>query len=281
MTTTIVDAHMHLWDVTAHDWYPALREALPDLDKPFGPDDYRAAAGAADVTVTKLVHVSAVTKPRAYLDEGAWIDRLADEHGLELVIIGTVEPSLDAEGIRADLDRQAASPRFRGVRVLYDFPPDSEPARTVLDWLAERDLTFDLVAHPDTLPGWVDMLTRYPDLTVVLEHTGWPTGTDDGTRAAWDTAMTAYANRTRGLCKLSGLGMVTGDLSEAALRPWLERAIELLGWDRALFGSNMPVETVAGTYAELMTSMRAIAGAASPDEQAAFFIGNAERAYRF
>jgi L-fuconolactonase len=285
VTTTVVDAHMHLMDVTSHDWYPGLQQwadhlSLPSLYRDFLPDDYRAAATEADLAVTKLVHVSATTKPRAYLDESAWVDEVADRHGLDLVTIGTVDPSLDAGAIRADLDQQAASPRFRGVRVLDEFPPDSAAAGTVLDWLAERGLTFDLVANPTTLPGWTDALALYPDLTVVLEHTGWPTGTDDASRHAWDAAMTAFAAGSSALCKLSGLGMVTRDLAGAALRPWLERAIELFGWDRVVFGSNMPIETMGGTYAELAGSLAAIVASATPDQRHAFYVTNAERAYR-
>jgi L-fuconolactonase len=80
------------------------------------------------------VHVSAVTKPRSYLDETAWLDALADAHDLE-VIVGTVDPALSEKEIVADLERQARSPRFRSVRVLYDLGPDSPAARVVLDWL--------------------------------------------------------------------------------------------------------------------------------------------------
>jgi L-fuconolactonase len=275
---------MHLWDVTTHDWYPGLRQmadhlSLPGLNTDFGPDQYRIAVGP-DLAVTKFVHVSATTKPRAYLEEAAWIDRTAAQHGLDLVTIGTVDPSLGADAIRADLEQQARSPRFRGARVLYDFAADSDAARTVLDWLTEHDYVFDLVAGPDAMPGWVDTLARYPELTVVLEHTGWPAGTDDDDRQAWDPAITAIAERTTALCKLSGLGMATLDLSEAALRPWMERAIELFGWDRVAFGSNMPIETMAGTYSQLVATVSAIVGTASADEQAAFYAGNAERTYR-
>lgn len=287
MTTTVVDSHMHLIDVTSHDWYPGLQVwadqlALPDLYRDFGVDDYRAAAAAAGLDVAKLVHVSATTKPRAYLDEAAWVDEVADRHGLDLVAIGTVDPTLDDAQLRADLDQQARSPRFRGVRVLDGLPPDSAAARTVLDWLAGRDLTFDLVTNPGELPGWTATLARYPDLTVVLEHTGWPTGTDEASRRDWDAALAAFTAATgeRALCKLSGLGMVTRDLGEATLRPWLDRAIELFGWDRVLFGSNMPIETMGGTYADLAAALAAVVGGATPEQQAAFYRTNAERAYR-
>ncbi|HEY8527744.1 MAG TPA: amidohydrolase family protein [Acidimicrobiales bacterium] len=288
MTTTVVDSHMHLIDVTNHDWYPGLRVwadqlSVPDLYRDFGVDEYRAAAAEAGLDVVKLVHVSATTKPRAYLDEAAWLDEVADRHGVDLVAIGTVDPTLDEAQMRADLEQQARSPRFRGVRVLDGMAPDSAAARTVLDWLAERDLIFDLVTNPGELPGWTATLARYPDLPVVLEHTGWPTGTDEDSRRVWEAALAAFASSTgeRALCKLSGLGMVTRDLGEAALRPWLERALELFGWDRVVFGSNMPIETMGGSYADLARTLDAVVGSGTPEQQAAFYRGNAERVYRF
>jgi predicted TIM-barrel fold metal-dependent hydrolase len=283
MSDYVVDAHMHLWNVAEHDWYPGLRAfadqlARPELYADFLVQDYRLAAG--DLPVRKLVHVSGTTEPRAYLQETPWVDALAEAHGLELVIIGTIEPSLSPAEIEADLEQQAQCSRFRGVRVLYEFTPDSEAARVVLAWLQERDLIFDLVTQPDQMGSWLETLSHYPELTVSLEHTGWPAGTDADARAAWLQAITACAQQTRALCKVSGLGMATGDLSVDALRPWVELAVETFGWDRVAFGSNVPIEHLAGPYGELQHSLETILSAASEDERARFYAGNAERVYR-
>lgn len=279
----IVDAHMHLWDVESHAWYPALKqmaEAInqPELYSSFGIADYRAQAGA-DFEVTKFVHVSGTTQPRAYLEEARWVDQVATAEGLDLAIIGTVEPSLSPEEIRADLEAQAESSRFRGARVLFDFEPDSQAAAVVLPWLSEHEMVFDLVAAPAQIPAWLEVLEQHPDLQVVLEHTGWPAGTDEAARAEWDAALQAVATRTQALCKVSGLGMTTLDLSGPTLRPWIERAVELFGWDRVAFGSNMPMERMAGSYAQWIQTVRAVIGEASADEQAWFYAGNATRVY--
>lgn len=282
MTNDVVDAHVHLWSVTQNDWYPALRQMAdelhqPDLYRDFLPGDYRSAAG--DLSVTAYVHVSATTAHRTYLHEQRWVEQLAQHDGLQLATIGTVDPSMSARDIVCDLERQAESEHFRGVRVLYDFPPTSDAARVVLDWLNARDYVFDLATQPPEIPGWLATLDRYPDLTVVLEHCGWPTSTEDAAREQWSKAIRACAERTNALCKVSGLGMATGDLSSSALQPWVEGTIDAFGWDRVAFGSNMPIESMAGSYRQLFESLQTILSSASPEEIQAFYSTNARRYY--
>lgn len=280
----VIDSHMHLLDVTQHDWYPGLKQmadayALPHLYQDFLLEDYRTAAG--DITIDKFVHVSATTKSRAYLDETEWSTTLADNAQLDMVHIGTVDPSLPATGIVADLEAQASSPRFRGVRVLGDLEPGSHAAGTILSWLAEHGQIFDLVTAPAEMTAWLRTLASYPELTVVLEHTGWPSGTDEAARTEWEDALQRFASETNSACKISGLGMTTVDLSESALRPWIEYAFQTLGWDRVMFGSNMPIETMAGSYTDYLATLRAILAEAGPQQQQKFWADNAERIYRF
>src|SRR5699024_4457780 len=167
-------------------------------------EDYRVAAG--DLTVDKFVHVSATTKPRAYLDEAAWVASLADDAGLDMGLIGTVDPTLPTHELLADLESQASSPRFRGIRVLAGLEPHSDPAATILSWLDERGHIFDLVTAPAQMTEWLRTLADYSHLTVVLEHTGWPAGTDDTAHADWRAGLEAFASATTGPCKDYGLG---------------------------------------------------------------------------
>jgi predicted TIM-barrel fold metal-dependent hydrolase len=283
MPTYVVDAHVHLWEVSRRDWYPGLEDFATSVDTDLYRDfligDYRTAAG--DFDVNKFVHVSAVTKPGSYLDETEWIDAYARENDLDLVIIGSVDPTLDAGKLMTDLERQAASSRFRGVRVLYGLEPGSEAAKTVLSWLQAHNFIFEVSSQPDTAADWVEILRRYPELDVVIEHTGWPAGTDPFSRSAWESAINSYATETNALCKISGLGMTTRELSETALRPWIEKAIDVFGWDRVAFGSNIPIEHMAGDYTQLRETLGSIIGTAAEHEQERFYAANAERVYTF
>lgn len=286
----IVDTHLHLWDPDTNSWYPGLRmfedglEAAtgsrPALHRTYLTDEYRQDAASADVEVVKGVHVSAVTAPGAHLAELRWVDALCEANGFEVGLVGTVDPTRDVDSVLGELEEQATCPRFRGVRVLEGLDPSGSVADAVLSWLGEHDLTFDLVAHPSTMNEWLTTLARHPDTRVVLEHAGWPEGYGDEAHAAWRQSIDRMSQETAAFCKVSGLGMVTMDLGEAALRPWVEGCIESFGWDRVAFGSNFPIETIAGTYATLIASLRAILADATDENREAFFRTNAIRMYR-
>ncbi|QIG43047.1 amidohydrolase family protein [Nocardioides anomalus] len=278
----IIDAHAHWWRPSEHPWYPGLpawAEALPPgagdgFNRDFTAQDHRAAA---PFTVDGFVHVSAVTAPHTYLDEAAWVEAQAAEHGVDVRLVGTVDPALDAAAIRADLDRQAASDRFAGVRVLYGFEPDSPAVPVVLAWLAEHDKVLDLVSHPAQADVWLRALEPYAGLRVVLEHTGWPESADD--LGPWRAAMARLAGESDMVCKLSGLGMVLMTLDADTLRPWVEGALATFGPDRLLFGSNMPIETMGGGYAELVATLTGLVG--GPADQPGFWGGHAAATYGF
>ncbi|MDF1605285.1 amidohydrolase family protein [Nocardioides sp. YIM 152315] len=284
MPDAVIDAHVHWWRLSEHDWYPALpawADALPPgvgdgFNRDFDPLDYRAAA---PFEARGFVHVSAVTTPRTYLDELAWVEAQAEAHDLDVRIVGTVDPTLSDAELRADLDRQAESPRFAGVRVLYGFEPGSPAASSVLTWLAAHDKVFDLVCHPRQVDAWLRALSAHPDLRVVLEHTGWPESADD--LGAWRDGMRRLASETTMSCKVSGLGMALMDVSVETLRPWVETAVDEFGLDRLLFGSNIPIETMAGSFARLVASLEEILAGAPTADLDSFWSANAAAAYGF
>lgn len=279
----VIDAHVHQWSITEHDdWYPVLKgfaeqAGAPQVYADFLPGDYRATAG--DLPVESFVHVSATTAPRAYLDETRWVDALADRNDLDLVMVGSVDPTLDEAGIVADLDTQAGYSRFRGIRVLSGLEPESDAAATILSWLERREYVFDLVTGPTTMTRWLGVLSKYPQLSVALEHTGWPGSVDDDGFAAWRDAIHACATQPGIVCKVSGLGMATADLSVDVLRPWVQTAIDVFGWDRVMFGSNMPMEKMAGTYRQWIDTLAVLLAESSDSEQRRFYAENAAQVY--
>ncbi|MFI1914080.1 amidohydrolase family protein [Nocardia sp. NPDC020380] len=275
----IVDAHLHLWDITAHPWYPGLTRFRPEIAVNFLLDDYDRAAG--DTTVSALVHVSATSTPHAYLDETRWVDELATAAGRTLVSIGTVDPTLPRPELLDHLERQSRSPRFRGVRVFAGLSPNTPAADAIASWLQDRDAVFDLVTRPDDMLDWIDFLAGYPKLRVVLEHLGMPRSTEPDDRAAWHNALSLAAKETQWLCKLSGLGLICPDLSWPTLEYWLESSVHLWGWRRLMFGSNMPVDSTAGTYTDLIATVDRMVTADATDQEAAFFYRtNATDTYR-
>ena len=155
------------------------------------------------------------------------------------------------------------------------------PPLDVLAELAERDLLFELMAHPDQLVDAAAGLAQVDGLAVVVEHTGWPRSADDGERALWRTGMAALADLgLRVSCKLSGLAMPLGSMTVDAFRPWIEGAIELFGVERCLFASNFPVDGAHGSFDQLYSTYDALTRGLDERSRDLLFAANAARIYR-
>jgi L-fuconolactonase len=285
MTTQInriVDAHVHWWDVEANPWYEYIRNVGEttgtDLYSNYLPADYRRSIGEAKVS--KVVHVSAVAGTQHYIDELRWLDGVAASSGFDVGCVGSVDPALDRAELRAHLNAQLELGRLRGIRVLDGLDPDSDAAHTLASWLIERDLVFDLVARPDTLGRWTRFVAERPQLRVVLEHSGWPLGVDEASYQAWERSLTGFARNTDAAVKVSGLAMVTLEISEPSMRPWIECCIDRFGWDRVIFGSNFPVDGLAGSYGDLLRVFNEVLKPEDETFLEKFYATNAERIYR-
>ncbi|WP_196054884.1 amidohydrolase family protein [Nocardia aurantiaca] len=269
----IVDAHMHLWDTSAHAWYPGLARFVdagrPEIAQNFLLADFDRGIG--DLEVAGLIHVSATTAPRAYLDEIRWVDGIAAADARPFAIVGAVDPTLDRADLIDHLDQQARTARFRGVRVFEGLSPNTPAADAIASWLQDHDGVFDLVTKPGEILDWIDFLAGYPDLRVVLEHLGFPQGHSSDARNAWHNAISLAAKETQWLCKLSGFGLICRDLAWPTLEYWLESSVSLWGWRRLMFASNMPVDSMAGTYTELVSAIDHIVTTDATDQEAEFF----------
>ena len=278
----IVDAHVHLWDPSRTDWYPYLsgRMALDMGDtsgmaRRFDVATYRSEA--AGWNVTKLVNVAAATGGHS-VDETIELDRRAEVDGGPDAIVGGITTGGTVAEVDAQLDRQQSAARFRGVRPMGG--GGSRPPEGVLAALQERGLLFELMAHPDELAEAARWLAPFDDLTVVVEHTGWPRSAADDERAQWREGMAALAGLGgRVVCKLSGLAMPLGTMRADVLAPWIEGAIETFGVDRCLFASNFPVDGLHGTLDDLWSTYAELTAGLPETDRDKLFAGNAERVY--
>ncbi|HEV3280711.1 MAG TPA: amidohydrolase family protein [Acidimicrobiales bacterium] len=282
--TRIVDAHVHLWDPARTDWYPYLSRPPEDgagdasrMYRQFGVDSYQAETGRWNVE--KFVNVAAATG-RHSIEETIELDRTAQDQGGPDAIVGGLPPT-DTVAEAVDLlDRQMSAPRFRGVRPM-GIHGGPVPSTDVLHALGERNLLFELMAHPDQLRGAAAELAGIDGLVVVVEHTGWPRSNSDEERALWRTGIDALAGLGDNVvCKLSGLAMPFGSMQVDVLAPWIEYAIETFGVDRCLFASNFPVDAMCGTFDELYTTFSDVAAGLDSESREKLFAGNAERVYR-
>jgi predicted TIM-barrel fold metal-dependent hydrolase len=281
-----VDAHVHHWDPGNLEWYPHL---APDFDvsalgvagadamkRRYLRDEY--LADASQWNLGKYVHVNATSGPKAYLEEARWLAEL--ERPLAGVM-GTVDLDKDPGVVLDELTAQAASSLFRGIRNMHVPDLEGQVFAQTLAFLEGRGLVYDLVVHPDTMKPAAKVLAGFPNLTVVVEHTGWPTSTDARERALWRDGLRELARlRSSVVCKLSGIAMATHAVNVATVRPWFDEAIDIFGADRCMVGSNFPVDGVFASFGQVMETYLEVVDAHGAGAVEAIFATTTERVYR-
>lgn len=285
----IVDAHHHVWDIAARPqpWLDSS-PALATLRRNFLLPELIPQAARAGVTATVVVQT--VSEPAETPDLLA----LAAAEDLVAGVVGWTD--LAAPGVADAIARLRALPGGRyltGIRhpLLTEADPgwlDRAEIRRGLSALADAGSTFDLVLHPEQLPGAVGAATALPGLTFVLDHLG-NVAVGPTPDPAWVTAFTALARLPNTACKLSGIfsaptpspgGSQVRDSDPVAhLRPYLHVALEAYGPDRLMFGSDWPVCTLGASYGEVVSAAVALTDELSDAERAAVLGGAARAVY--
>jgi predicted TIM-barrel fold metal-dependent hydrolase len=288
-TIPFIETHHHLWELGRfrYAWLedpgtPSHNAFIGDykmLRQDWGPARlFREFYGQ---NVIKSVHVEADYGGPDPVEETVWLESVANEFGMPNAIVAHTD--LEREDAEAELDRHmAASKRVRGVRI-RSLPDnlDNPTFRRNFSALAQRGLSFELTASPGGLLAGRDLAAANPDVQVILGHTGGPIRRDADYFAWWRREISALAEVPNVATKISGLGMGDHTWTVESIRPWVLHAIEAFGVERAMFGTNWPVDVLFAPYIEQVDAYRSIAAEGfTPDEQAALLYRNAERLYR-
>jgi L-fuconolactonase len=280
MNTMIVDAHQHFWDpeTGSHPW---MTGTYAPLRRRFGPDDLRPLLVRCGVTKTVLVQTqSSLAETREFL-------RIASATDFVAGVVGWVE--LTDGRTEATLREIRSSPEGRhlvGIRHQAHDEPDP-------NWLVRDDVTeglravggaglaYDFLVRPRELAAALAAARRLPEVRFVIDHIAKPPirGGDD---RQWADAMAPFSDLDNVTCKLSGM------ITEADwrawrpddLRPYVRQVLSWFGDDRVMFGSDWPVCTLAGSYAQVLDALIETLSDVTPVGMAKILGGNAVRFYR-
>jgi L-fuconolactonase len=255
-----VDAHHHVWAIARGD-YAWMSPDLP-IHRDYGIPDLRPLLG--DITATILVQAADTEAETAYM-----LDVARASGGLVGGVVGWTD--LVAPDAPDRIAALAADPLLKGLRpMLQDIAdtswilrPDARPA---LDAMQRAGLRLDLLVKPRHLPILPALAQRHPALPMVIDHAAKP---DIANRAfgPWAEGMSRLARETQWHCKLSGL------ITEAApgwtaetLRPYVDHLLAEFGPSRLIWGSDWPVCTLAGSYADWRAATLALLPASARDD---------------
>jgi L-fuconolactonase len=281
----IVDAHHHLWDPAGrrHAWL----DALPSLRRPFGLDDFQAAAAPAGVTASVLVQVLPDVAETAEFLARAAASHAAGGGPVPVAgVVGWVDlcgPDVAAEIAR--IRERHGGDRLVGIRHLVQDEPDPAwldrpEVRRGLRAVGRAGLVYDLLIRPSQLPAALRLTAEEDQVRFVLDHAAKPR-ISGGELEPWATMIGELATRPNVVCKVSGLVTeAAADWQPAQFAPYVEVLLASFGPGRLLFGSDWPVCLLAATYAEVLALARELLSPQlSPGELDAFLAGNARSVY--
>jgi L-fuconolactonase len=275
-----IDTHTHFYDPTRPEGVP-----WPGRDSPLFrrvlPSDWLQLAKPAGVAETVVVEAS------AWVEDNQWLLDLARDHPCLIGVVGRLP--IGEEGCTRLIDRFAAEPKFRGVRVGgRDVVEGLESSGFMrdLERLAAHDLVPDINGGP-ALEAADRLAARLPQMRVILEHMAGARIVDGTPDAAWADGLARAAARPNVWLKVSNLvesaahsaGLKRAPVDPAFYRPWLDAVWEAFGPDRLIFGSNWPVCEWAADYATVVEIVRSWISPRGPVAEASFFHGAARIAY--
>ncbi len=294
----IIDAHHHLWDLDRHryPWLakpvvsPMIGDTAP-LCRSYLLEDF--LADAAGLELVKSVHLQAEIAPELAVEETRWLQAVADDPESKGFPHGIVAfADLAAPDVEAVLEAHGAFANMRGIRQILNRHADPAINVAAVDYLndaawqrgyarlAAYGYSFDLQLYWPQMADAAALATLHPDIPVILNHTGMPLERDQAGLDGWRSGMRRLAECPNVTVKISGLGMVDNQWTEASIRPFVLDTIEIFGAERCLFASNFPVDKLFSDYATLWRAFDAITADFSDSERSALFHDNAVRVYR-
>ncbi|WP_109511720.1 amidohydrolase family protein [Pseudomonas ovata] len=296
----LIDAHHHLWDLSrlAYPWlqgegdpgfflgdYQALRRNYLPEDLHHDAREFRLVAS---------VHCEAEHERGQPLKETQWLTALHARSSLPMALVAWA-PLTDQAVAEALLEAHAQSPLLRGIRCKPVTAKGAAQRDAVkgasgslqdpawhqgLRLLQRHGLSWDL-----RVPWWhleeaAQLLESFPDLPVILNHTGLPWDRSPEGLAGWHRGMQALARLPRVAVKVSEFGLPEPGWRVDENRRIVRETLALFGHDRCMFASNFPVAGLRIGYGDLVRHMADFLAEDTPAQQEAFFQGTAQAYYR-
>ena len=288
----MIDAHHHLWDLSAvqYPWLMArgverfFGDPTP-IQRDYLLDEFRSEA--APLGFTGSVHIQVGADDG--LAEARWVQSVADANP-DWPMKQVVFCDLTAPDLNHQLDAFQRLPTVVGVRQIVGRAPDEDAMTGTNDLLdnpkfgeglreaGARGLSFDLQLIPELMEKTAKVLEQSPNTKVALCHAGSPHDRSPDGIARWSTQLRHLSRLPHVTCKLSGLGMFDHDWTPESIREIVAICLDQFEANRTMFGSNFPVDSL---YSDYNTLAEAYQSLVPKDDHRRVFGGTAASFYDF
>lgn len=276
-----IDSHQHLWQPLRGD-YGWMPEDNAILNRAYAPSDLEPLLNANGIEGTVLVQAA------PSINETEYMLGLADATPFVKGVVGWID--FEQPDHLQHLKRLAQHPKFLGVRpMIQDIPDINWMLRDDIQWafeaIVEFDLTFDALGFPQHLSNFYTLLTRYPEMRVVIDHCMKPQIRDQrlgqDAFSEWADGMSLLATETGAYCKLSGL-VTEADAGFALedLRPFSDHVLQAFGAERVMWGSDWPVCRLEMEYNDWVSAASELISNLNKQDQVKVLGATAARFYR-
>lgn len=286
-----IDAHVHCW---SGDKLPsvivAAAAARPDLTEDYSAP--RLISSAKANGLAGIILVQACDLHDGGLAEAEYFVQAATRHpeikgciiGIDLLDTAATEQLLlQLRPHKVICGGRMISPENSGVGILSDARTQS-----TAKLLGEYGLTLDLLIRSrnpgqlDEAVALVQWLSEHSSTRVVGDHMLKPTGMNEGKPGSeWLTALINLAACDNFYLKLSGMaGETNADTPPENFYPFFDAALNILGADKLLFGSDHPVSFAQRDAVSAISSWLALRGLAENGKATQIFSTTARKAYR-
>jgi L-fuconolactonase len=271
-----IDAHHHLWDLGRRPQPWLTGEALEPISRTFRLAELRPLLAAHGIDATVVVQSSSSAAETREL-----LAIAGESGGLIAGVVGwadLTDPALPE--VLGSLSGPLA-----GIRHQVQDEPDpawlTRPeVHAGLRAVGAAGLVYDLLVTPVQLAAAAETARALPEVRFVLDHGGKPP-LAAGEWEPWAGQVAALGGLPNVACKLSGL------ITEADWDGWrpqdvlpaARHLLDVFGPDRLMYGSDWPVCTLAGGYADVYALAEQAVAALDPAERAAVLGGTAARWY--
>ncbi|MSR81876.1 MAG: amidohydrolase [Candidatus Latescibacteria bacterium] len=272
----IIDTHTHFYDPSRPQGVPWPSPEEDWLYRRVLPEHFQALAQPEGVSGTVVVEAS------AWLEDNQWVLDLAAADPFILGLVGHLDPG--TASFAGQLERFAANPLFRGIRVGFRQGMDQGAFLADMELLAKKDLELDVIMGYEHLGEVARLAERLPELRIVINHVGSVPIDGQAPDPHWVEQMQAVAAQPAVYCKVSGMAELSQVQPAPAdpefYLPVLDVLWAVFGPERLIYGSNWPVCERAAQYAQVQAVATAYFAAKGGAALEQFLWKNALAAYQ-
>ncbi len=294
----IIDAHMHFYDSKANK-HPFLDQFDPNFAAFVGdyssmPKEYllkNYLQDSAEYQVEGVVwHEFLSSDP---IKEAKWAQELVKQNKIRQAMVAFVDfldPALEEKlevynslpnvtAVREHMVWDDKNPRKRFAK-RPDLLLDSHWQKR-LDLLNQYHFKCGLEVVSTQLKDLIKVIHLYSNIGFTIALMGWPLDLSETGYQTWKQDLKSLSQHKNICVSISAIECIFGmDWTLEQVRPWILSAIDIVGTERCMFGSHMPIAKLSRGFTPLYSAYKTITADFSPAEKENLFYQVAKKWFR-